>query len=459
MTNNIILPSSLSLPKYLALANAIEEAISSGQLSPGQQLPTHRDLAASMGVTVGTITRGYAEAQKKGLICSTVGRGTFVAKDAQGDSLPELPDKDGNIIDMGLVTPLYSMDPPIQEGLRQLLDDVYVQKTLRYSDAVGHEYDRKAGAKWLELYGMHVTENAVIICAGCQHALTCILTVLLNSGDGIAVDHLTYPGFKTLAGMLGMKLVPIAMNDEGMDPHALDVACQKEDIRAIFVMPGHQNPTTCCMSQRRRNEIVRVAQKHDLLIIEDCACDLSPSRHFTPLAALAPDQTILIAGVSKYFGAGLRISYVTASPKLRDKLSRAVRNTMWMASPITSRLTSMLINDGSALSSLINKKEEARLRNRLAQDILKDFEVNTLSDGFFMWLKLPEPWTGAQLEIATRERNVSIFCADKFAVGTGSVPRAARLSLTGPADRDELQAGLLIIRELLSSPPLQQALF
>lgn len=458
MTNSIIPSFSLSLPRYLALAKAIEDAIASGQLAPGQQLPTHRDLAASMGVTVGTITRGYGEAQKRGLINSTVGRGTFVNINSQAGRLPEIPKKEGSVIEMGSLTPLYAIDPPIQDGLKQLMEDGHVQQTLQYCDAVGHEHDRKSGAKWLELYGMQVTENAVIICAGVQHALTCILTALLHSGDSIAVEHLTYPGFKTLAGMLGMRLVPIAMNDEGMDPQALDAVCKKATIRAIFVMPGHQNPTTSCMSQRRRNEIVQVAQKHDLLIIEDCAYDLSASSHFTPLAAIAPDQTVLIAGISKYFGAGLRTSYLTACPELRNKLGRAVRNTIWMTSPITARLASMFINDGSALSSLINKKEEARLRNQLAQEILQDFEIDSLADGFFMWLKLPEPWTGSQLEMAARERNVSIFCADKFAVGTDPLPRAVRLSLTGPEDRNELQEGLTIIRELLSSPPMQQAL-
>jgi DNA-binding transcriptional MocR family regulator len=274
----------------------------------------------------------------------------------------------------------------------------------------------------------------------------------------VAVEHLTYPGFKTLAAMLGISLVSVEMDDQGMMPEALDTACRREKIRGVFVMPGQQNPTTGKMSAKRRQGLVEVARRHSLTIIEDCAYDLSTEKTEPPLALLAPERTILIAGVSKYFGAGLRTAYLVADREFHNRLRQAVLNTIWMASPLTVRLTSMLIESGAAQKALADKLAEAKRRNRAAQRVLEGMQYRMRPDGFFIWLSLPEPWTGPQLELAAAERRVSVFCADKFVVGEGLVPNGVRISLTGPDTLDDLVFGLKTLREIVSAPPSLSAL-
>jgi DNA-binding transcriptional MocR family regulator len=92
-----------------------------------------------------------------------------------------------------------------------------------------------AATIWLKEYGMDVHEDGVIISAGAQHGLNCTLAGLFAGGDRVTVEHLTYPGFKTLAAMLGITLVSIEMDDQGMMPEALDTACRREKIRGVFV--------------------------------------------------------------------------------------------------------------------------------------------------------------------------------------------------------------------------------
>jgi len=107
-------------PIYIDLADAIEADVTSGALKPGDRLPTHRDLADSLGVTVGTVTRGYAEAARRGMVRGEVGRGTVVRScEAGGPWWSGGPDAQARI-DLGLVTDLSGQDPDLGAALRDI---------------------------------------------------------------------------------------------------------------------------------------------------------------------------------------------------------------------------------------------------------------------------------------------------------------------------------------------------
>ncbi len=267
-------------PLYKELADAIERDIADGKLLPGERLPTHRELADELGMNVSTVTRGYREAEKRGLLSGTVGRGTFVAADAAtSTALVSFEPCRPGLIEMGLVSPLHHMDPDVADGFRRIARRRDPGAFMRYTDPRGLPEHRQAGAQWAARYGLETTPEDVIVCAGAQHALTCTLSGLLRSGDRIATDALTYPGMKTLAAMLGIRLVPIAMDEHGMNPDRLDAACRRDKIKGVYLMPGVHNPTTVTMNTTRRRDIAQLAQKHDLIIIEDDAYDLTVPGH------------------------------------------------------------------------------------------------------------------------------------------------------------------------------------
>lgn len=445
-------------PAYLALADAVEEAVKAGALHPGEQLPTHRDLADALGITVGTVTRGYNEARKRGIISGTVGRGTYVTAGAAVDA-SLVPEGQGAVaVDMGFVTPLYGCDPDMRQALSELAAQPDIQATLQYKDPVGSLQDRASALRWLALYGVSVNEDDVLICSGAQHGLCCVLTGLLHSGLTVAVEPVTYPGLKTLAAMLGIPLVPVAMDEEGMSPESLDAACRRDRIGAVFLMPGLQNPTTARMSLARRQAIAAVAERYDLILIEDCAYGLGREKPVPPFCTLAPERSVLIAGVSKYFGAGLRTAYLVVGRKLRHPLRQALFNSVWMSSPLTARLASLLIENGAAERALEQKIVEIEARNRIAAEVLASEKYQAKPDGFFLWLTLPDPWTGPRFELAAAERKISVFCGDKFAAGGGEPPNGVRVSLAAAKSQADLRFGLEVLKELLQSEPHLSAL-
>lgn len=438
----------------MALADAIERDIASGVLRPGERMPTHRDMADELGLNVSTVTRGYKEAEKRGLISATVGRGTFVASDATTSTAmvsfePAMP----GMIELGLIEPMYDLDPDISEGFRRIARRKDPKSFMRYSDPRGLPGHRRAGADWAGRYGLKADPADIIVCAGAQHALACTLSGLFRAGDRIATDGLTYPGLKTLAAMLGLRLIPIAMDEHGMIPESLDAACRRNDLKAVYLMPGIHNPTTATIPETRRNQIAKLAEWHDLLIIEDDAYDLTNPGGIPPVGENARDRSLYIAGMSKSLAAGLRVAFVAAPKRLLNPLAKAVLNTIWMTPPLNVELAAMWIEDGTADMVLEKKRMAAARRYMLACDVLEGFRFRGKQSGFFIWLDLPGAWTGLALEKAAHEQGINIFSAEKFVVGDTPTPKAARVSLTGPGSLDELKKGLTILTGILNNKP------
>lgn len=437
-------------PLYIAVVDALERDIRSGQLKPGQQLPTHRELADIIGVNVSTITRSYKEAERRGLISGTVGRGTFVSADVNViTSLVRTDTTEPNLLEMGLVLPLYEAELDMRGKLEKLAASSRLEQYLKYTDPLGLPEHREVGAQWAKKYGVAAKAEDIVVCAGSQHAITSCLLSLFQSGDRIAVESLTYPGIKTLASMLGIRLVPIAADDEGMLPEALDMACRRDVIRGVYLIPGVQNPTTACMSLKRRKDIAETIQRNGLTLIEDDAYSFTRQEQPVPISALIPENSVFIAGVSKAFYAGLRVSFAAAPKHLRLRIAKAVLNTLWMAPTLNVALVAECITDGTADRILTAKREAARKRNLLVKDMLKGYSYNGNDTGFFIWLKLPDRWPGKVFESKAREAGISVFSAERFAVGGAAAPDALRISLTGPATINELGRGLSVIRDLM----------
>ena len=449
---------SLNTPKYLAIALALATDIGKGRLLPGEKLPTHRELADVLSVNVSTITRAYNEAERRGLISGTVGRGTFVASDASVTrELMRADEPRSGYIEMGLVLPLYHHEPELMERLEKLNRSKNLASYLRYTDPAGIPEHREIAARWVRRFGMTAGLDNITVTAGAQHALACTLASCFQPGDRIGVDALTYPGIKTLAGMLHIRLVPIMMDEEGMVPDELETACRREPIRGIYLMPGMQNPTGTCMGDERRHKILAVIQRHALLLIEDDAYCYTAAAIKPALSSFLPGNSVFISGLSKILFAGLRVAFVVTAPQIRARLNAAVLNTLWMAPTFCAAIVTDCIDDGSIDRIIQDKLTESRSRNGIADTVLPR-QVQRSSDcGFFLWHPLPEPWTGKTFEEEAKARGINVFCAEKFAVGNQEVPAAIRISLTGPETQAELAQGLTEIADLLKLDYLPMA--
>ena len=228
--------ASRSGPRYRAIADSLGHDIAAGRLPPGTRLPTHRWLADRLGVTVGTVTRAYAEAARRGLLSGEVGRGTFVRRAAEvgGDD----PIVEGASLDLAHNHPPMPALGPFGDVLQRTLAVLSARPDL--SALLGYPTDggrltyREAGAAWIERSGLRADPESVLVCAGSQHALTTVLATLLQPGDVLLTEALTYPGLQALANLLHVRLEGLALDRDGLRPDALEEACRRNPARALY---------------------------------------------------------------------------------------------------------------------------------------------------------------------------------------------------------------------------------
>lgn len=436
-------------PRYVAIADAIERDVRLGGLAPGARLPTHRNLAEALGVTVGTVTRGYGEAARRGLLRGETGRGTFVGGDPVPSMLRHREDGLPGVVDLGMTLPLERLSPSLAATLKDMAADPDCQRLLEYQPSCGRRADRRAGADWLRRHGLDVAPEAVSVTVGGQNALAVVLSAMFRPGDAVAVEAVTYPLIKTLARRFHLRLIPVEQDGHGMLPDALDEVCRAQPVRGLYLMPGCQNPTTARMPEYRRHETVEVARRRGLTIIEDDAYGLVAGPGPAPLAVLAPERTFCIASLSKVVAGGLRVAYLASPEGYARAVERAISDMVWMTPPLMAGIARRWIADGTADRTLDAKRAESARRNVMARDMLSGLDISLQNTGYYIWLRLPEPWTSGDFVRVAGESGVVVTPDEAFVVGRRPLPHAVRLAISGPADADGLARGLSVLRAIL----------
>lgn len=441
-------------PAYLAVADAIGEDIHTGRLTAAARLPPLREVAEHLHLNYSTVARAYAEAERRGLIESRAGRGTFVRNAATRTGVGPAR---ASLVEMTMNFPPEPAAPALlarlRDGFADLARVVDPYELLRYQEAGGSRPDREAGVRWLAPLLPAVSPDRVVVCPGVQGALVAVLCMLARPGDVVCCEALTYPGVKAIAAQIGLELLGLPVDADGIDPDAFERACATYQPKVLYCNPNLLNPTTAVLSGGRREALVTIARRHGVAIIEDDAYGRLPSHVPPPLAALAPERTFHITGLAKTVGAGLRIAYV-AAPDTRQaaRLASILRATAVMVSPLTGMLATRWIADGTAEAVLDAVREESRARQRLVARHLPAAAVQTREAAFHTWLSLPAPWSRAVFVEALRRRGIGAVASDVFAV-TAPAPEAVRLCLGGPVDRAAVGAALETIGGLLAGAP------
>jgi DNA-binding transcriptional MocR family regulator len=439
--------SSGSGPRYLAIANAIGSAMDRGALAPGDRLPPHRALAAALGVDLTTVTRAYAEARKRGLLDSAVGRGTFV-RQGPGDEVAQIS------VDMSMNIPPAPADVSLRDllrdGLARTLRGADVATLMAYRAGAGAREERAAGAAWLAPGCGPLPAGRVLIASGAQPAMAAVFSTFLQRGDIVATEAMTYPGFRALAFHLGLVMAGIPCDEEGMLPDALDLVCRTQAVKAIYCTPSIQNPTTATMGRARRGAIIAVARRHGIRIVEDAAYDLYLRDPLPALAALAPDLVYHIATTAKSLSPGLRLAYLALPEGTQAAVTAAIRATTMMASPLLVSLVTGWIRDGTAAAILAGIRAEAVARQALAATILPRGSLAAHPGGLHLWLTLP--WPRQDFVNYVRTQGLALVPADGFCSSPDQpVPNAVRVALGVAADHGRLEAALRLLAAALKT--------
>ena len=430
------LPDSDS-PIYGRIADALERDVRSGMLIAGSQLPTHRDLARTLGITPVTVTRAYAEAARRGIVESSIGRGTFVRATRRDVAAADDLDLATNTVNVPI--------PPPTPAVLQRAGSMLVQSL--YATGAGTERHRAAGAAWV---GRRTDPARVVVTAGTQHALFLALAATMKPGDTLLTEALTYHGAKAAAALLHLRLEPVALDRYGILPDALERAARGRSAKVLYTIPTLHNPTATIVPEKRRRELAAVAERHGLTIIEDDVNGFLLDRTPPPIAAFAPDRTIFITGLGKAIAAGMRVGYLVAPDHILPRVHGALAANVLFSSPVVAELASTWIEDGTAARIVEQKRAEIAVRSRIARRILP--EVSGDPRALHVWLELPKRWTGDAFTEEARRRRVRIASASSFAV-TPEIPRGVRISIGSPASIAELESALHVLAGIGEARP------
>lgn len=429
-------------PAYLLIADAIARDMETGQLQSGDRLPPQRTLADRLDLDFTTVSRGYKEAARRGLVESHVGRGTFI-RGAGRDGRENDPLRTAQV-DLMMNLPPEPDDPDLIDRMRGGLADVSANMVslLRYQSGVGSEKDKEAASVWLSMRGMVPRMERIAITPGAHPAIMGALGVLADPGDTIACEAITYPGIRRICKHLQLNLVGIAFDDDGILPDALSEVIATQAPKALYLNPTLNNPTTRTMTPERRIAIADILRRHKLPLIEDDAYGFVPARAPAPMATIIPDLTWHIGGLAKCIGAGLRLAYVV-SPDSRQALSleQAIKTTSVMASPVTMAIVTRWITDGTADRIRRFVRKEAAVRQKIAAKCLPHATFASDPEAFNIWLTLPPGWHRADILARMAGRGLGLVPSDAFVV-SGPVREQLRICLGGPISRDALHEEL-----------------
>ena len=424
-----------AVPMYRGIADAIERDVAAGVLRHGSRLPTHRRLAQLLGVTTLTITRAYGEAARRGLIESTVGKGTFVRAAQRIEERRPL-DLSRNII-------FGSEDLEIG---RELLPELrrWLRSGEYQSPASGSARHKAAGATWMSRSGLTVPTDRVVVFPGAQHALLVMFRTLIEPGGVVMCEPMAYPALRPLLALLRLRVQTIAMDEEGIQPRAFDRACKASGSKVLYCVPTFQNPTAAVMSEARRREIASVAKKHGVILLEDdCYAFLT---QVPPIASFLPEQTCYITSTSKSMSPSLRLGFVAAPPSLVPRFEETLYATATFTSTIAAETFTTLLESGEADRVVAKKRELVAHHHRIARRMFGDRMGTTVSP--HIWLKLPDEWEAQEFAQQAAVKGVTVAPASLFAIERAPVPNAVRVCLGATPSAAELQGALTTLAEM-----------
>lgn len=441
------------IPLYQAIANAIASDVASGRLAEGERLPPQRYLADELHVALTTVTRAYTEAERRGLVSGEVGRGTFVRR--QETFHLRRTEAESSAVDLTTNSLLpYPLGRELTESMATFFSESDAWSVLDYQPHHGKCRQREAGARWIERVGLDPSEERVLVTSGAQHGMAVVFSTLANPGDLVLTGELTYSGMKSLANFLHVRLRGLLMDEEGIRPDALEAACATTEAKALYCMPTLQNPTATVMSEKRRQEIVAIAESYRLPVVEDDSYGfLLPGTKALGAYASNPELFYYLTGTSKSLAPGLRVGFLHSPIAMVDRLAAAISATTFIAPPPTAEVVASWIADGTADRVMEWKRIEVHKRQAHAKKALSSFDYRAHPASPHGWLILPEPWCVSDFVNQARMRGILVSPADEFVAGRATSVHAVRLCLGPVRERKRLDHALTTLAEILDEPP------
>ena len=450
-------PENIKRPAYKFLANCLIRAVEAGDIEDGEQLPTHRELADQLGLSIQTISRAYEELIRRGFVSGEVGRGTFVRKVSNNLTWPfEYNTSDQSIhpIDCSTLKPVSALIHKniMRTALLKLSHNLPESVIFSFRPTKAQSLYRDTASAWLALCGIEPCPKVIQLTNGNTSAMTVALMTAASTGDLIVTEEMCHHTLRPLIRYLGLRLKGLKTDEQGILPEDFEHACVSETVKALYVMPSGLNPLARMMGIERRKVLCEIARKYDVLLIENDAWGpIQPERPL-PFAALAPERTFYFTSFTKCIMPGLRAGYLIVPENMASASANSHLVSNWMATPMLAEIASRWVKDGTAVKLLEWQKKALGERNIIAANILRGIPFYASPNGLHIWLPLPVAWEENSFVAQASQSGVTVAPGSVFAVSETTNYPGVRICLGGNTT-DGLKRGLGIIAQLVRNQP------
>ncbi len=481
---DIRLESGAGRPLYVQLRDALRQRLLSGVLPSGSRLPATRELAHTLGVSRNTVEEAYALLLEEGLIKVRRGQGAFSC--VTGYEAPR-PDQDASGIDWaaklapapralidyrdgrgrlelagkGAVS-FTSMAPDHHEfevdAFRRALQDVLAREggvLLSYGYTRGYEPFRRYVRDYLTGKGLRMDGQEILICDGFRQGAGMIVRALCEPGGCVAVENPTYNGFLGVLRAQGAEAMGVPCDAEGMIPAALETLLIEKRPRLLYVVPTYHNPTGRNMPLERRRQVLQVAARCGVPVLEDGFSEelRFAGECYPALKALdGGDNVLYVGSFSKVLFPGLRIGWLVVPRQLFHALEHLKYNEDISSPPLTQAALCEYCARGGLERHLRRCRPLYRGRmDALHRALDKRFTGRARWEksegGFGAWLEFPQSFDARAALSDAREAGVLYAPGDAFFVG-GEGRNFIRLGFSRLSEQ-EIGRGISILSDVL----------
>lgn len=446
-------------PLYKQIESFLRQGILSGNLPPDSRLPASRQLAHDLGVNRITVETAYAGLEMEGLVYSRMGSGCYVLP--HPSTHPFIPENSN--VPWPLWQEELSIKPeylnhknpeemlkasnhkhPINFGggvgdpqlfpvdeFRKALQTVLRHDgidALAYAEPAGHRPLRETIAKVLTSQGISTRADNILVTSGSQQAMAIAAQLLLKPNDTVLVEEPTYAGALDLFRSLNLKITSIPVDENGMQVEQLETALQKHHPGLIYTIPNFHNPTGACMSAPRRRQLIELADRYNIPILEDdYVGDLRyEGRALPALKSLDPGgRVIYVSTFSKMLMPGLRVGFLVAEGPVYKRLVNHKRVTDLGTSNLIQRALNEYVTIGRYQMHLrrschVYRKRRDAMLSAIAQYLPKELHTIAPQGGLFIWLRFPKRFSAEALLTRACEKGVAFSHGNIFYTdGTG----------------------------------------
>jgi GntR family transcriptional regulator/MocR family aminotransferase len=462
-------------PLFVRIARGVADDVRRHRLRAGEPLPGTRQLAESLGVNRNTVVAAYRELVAEGWVVARPGGGTFVA-----DTMPDRPPRafscsarpasvastpafalrlDGALplaspLPRGTLVMAAGVPDPrlvpaglLARALRRVLTARNAPGALGYGDPRGDARLRAAVANLVrEMRGIPARPCDVLITRGSQMALELVARTVVPAGGAVAVEAIGYRPAWSAFERAGARVVPIPVDRHGLDVDVLADLARRTVIRAVYVTPHHQYPTTVTLAPARRIALLELARRERFAIVED---DYDHELHYSgrPVLPLASADThgsvVYIGTLSKVLAPGLRLGYVVGPEPVIERLARERFVVDRQGDHVTERAAAELIEDGTVARHVRRVRRVYAARCERLVDLLAStfgdrVEARPPTGGLALWVRVHLP----AFEVVTWERRaleqgVAFVAGERLSFDHRPIP-FARFGFA-PLDDDQMR--------------------